>query len=108
TTNNAVAFTASVRVAGGTVGATYYDFRNNTSAPGLPTDYWLVHCHSACTDPASWSETHVAGPFDMETAPVARGFFVGDYEGLATIGGSFLPFLVQTNSGHTNNPTDLF
>src|SRR5215213_10257248 len=81
------AFTPSVAVAAdGTVGITYYDFRNNTPAPGLPTDYWFVHCHATtqdCTNPSSWaSETHVAGPFDMETAPDANGLFVGDYEGL--------------------------
>jgi hypothetical protein len=37
------AFTPSVAVAAdGTVGVTYYDFRNNTDTPGLPTDYWFV------------------------------------------------------------------
>jgi hypothetical protein len=68
------AFTATVKVAAdGTVGVTYYDFRNNTSAPGLTTDYWFVHCHATCTDPANWAETHVAGPFDEEQAAFARG-----------------------------------
>ncbi len=109
TTNNAAAFTASVHVAAdGTVGVTYYDFRNNTPAAGVPTDYWLVHCHADCTQPGNWSETHVAGSFDMETAPFARGFFVGDYEGLANVGTAFLPFFIQTNSGNTANRTDAF
>jgi hypothetical protein len=31
----------------------------------------------------------------MEQAPVARGFFVGDYEGLASIGNDLLAFLAQ-------------
>jgi hypothetical protein len=107
TTNNAAAFTATVSVsADGTVGVTYYDFRNNTPAPGLPTDYWMVHCHGGCTSPGNWSETHVDGPFDMETAPVARGFFTGDYEGLAGVGLAFRPFFVHTNSGNLNNRTD--
>ena len=109
TTGNVAAFTATVRVAGdGTVGVTYYDFRNNTPALGLLTDYWLVHCHSSCTTATNWSETHVAGSFDMETAPFARGFFVGDYEGLATVGDSFVPFFVQANTGNTTNRTDVF
>ncbi len=109
TTNNAAAFTASVEVAAdGTIGVTYYDFRNNTPAAGVPTDYWIVHCHGACTNPANWSETHVAGSFDMETAPVARGFFVGDYEGLASTGNNFRPFFIQANSGNTSNRTDAF
>lgn len=109
TTNNAAAFTTSVEVAAdGTVGVTYYDFRNNTPAAGVPTDHWLAHCHSACTNPANWSETHIAGSFDIETAPVARGFFLGDYEGLTTIGNNFAPFFIQTNSGNTSNRTDAF
>jgi hypothetical protein len=90
------AFTPSVHVADdGTVGVTYYDFRHNTPASGLPTDEWLVHCHSGCLNPANWSETHVAGPFNMELAPVARGYFVGDYEGLANSGNDFTPFFTQ-------------
>ena len=109
TTNNVAAFTPSVEVTtDGTVGVTYYDFRNNTPAAGVPTDYWMAHCHSACTNPANWSETHVAGPFDMETAPVARGLFIGDYEGLTTINNTFAPFFIQTNSGNTSNRTDAF
>ncbi|MFL6069752.1 MAG: sialidase family protein [Actinomycetes bacterium] len=84
------AFTPSVAVASdGTVGVAYYDFRNNTAAAGLPTDYWFTACSAACTAPASWSETHVDGPFDMENAPVARGYFLGDYQGIATAGAAF-------------------
>ena len=100
------AFTSSVEVAAdGTVGVTYYDFRSNTPAPGLPTDYWLAHSHDGG---ATWTESHIAGPFDMEAAPVARGYFVGDYEGLATSGNSFLPFFIQANTGDTTNRTDVF
>jgi hypothetical protein len=115
TTNNAAAFTPAVYVAAnGTVGVTSYDFRNNTTAAGAPTDYWLVRCPSSsgdCTNPASWSETYVAGPFDMKAAPVAGGYFLGDYMGLTTVGSdfnTFLPFFVQTNTGNTSNQTDVF
>jgi hypothetical protein len=108
TPNNSPAFTASVHVArDGTVGVTYYDFRNlqpdNTTT--LPTDYWLARSRDGGT---TWSETHVAGPFDMKTAPFARGYFLGDYEGLTTSGTNFLPFFVQANSGNASNPTDVF
>ena len=71
------AFTPIVRVADdgdentdGTVAVMYYDFRNNTSAPGLPTDVWLAHSHDGG---ATFTEQHVYGSFDMENAPVARG-----------------------------------
>jgi hypothetical protein len=94
------AFNPVIRVsADGTIGVTYYDFRNNTPAPGLPTDYFIVHCHPAagpCTDPANWTETRIApASFDLEKAPVARGYFLGDYEGLAAIGNEFRPVFVQ-------------
>ena len=42
------------------------------------------------------------------TAPNARGFFLGDYEGLANDGSAFKSFFVQTNSGNTANRTDVF
>ncbi len=111
TTNGAAAFTPSVEVAvDGTVAVTYYDFRNNTPASGVPTDYWIIHCHpnTDCTNPSNWAENHVAGSFDIETAPVARGFFLGDYEGLASIGNNFAPLFIQTNTGNTANRTDAF
>jgi BNR repeat-like domain len=105
------AFTPAVHVAAdGTVGVTYYDFRNNTSAPGLPTDYFLVQSQTP-SDPRSWAETETrvtSTSFDMETAPVARGYFLGDYEGLTSIGSTFVPVFVQTNTGNLMNRTDVF
>jgi BNR/Asp-box repeat len=100
------AFTPSVHVASdGTVGVTYYDFRHNTSDPGVPTDQWFIHCHATadCTDPANWSENHVAGSFDIENAPVSRGYFLGDYEGLDSIGTTFTSFFSQTTPTDTDN-----
>jgi hypothetical protein len=98
------AFTPSVEVAAnGTVAVTYYDFRKNTSASGVPTDYWLVHCHSGCTNRANWSETHVAGSFNVKRAPNARGYFLGDYEGLAAVGAGFrVLFAHPTSSDRAN------
>jgi hypothetical protein len=103
------AFTPTVAVnAAGVVGVTYYDFRQltPTTTATLPTDYWFT---SSSNHGASFAgEKQIAGPFDMLTAPYARGFFVGDYEGLATSGPSFIPFFVQANSGDTANRTDVF
>jgi hypothetical protein len=94
------AFTADVDVASdGTVSVTYYDFRNNTAnADTLPTDYWAVHCHPSttggCSDAGDYgNEIRLTNrSFDMENAPVARGYFVGDYEGLANAGRDFGAF----------------
>jgi hypothetical protein len=108
------AFTPAVHVAAdGTVGVTYYDFRNNTPAPGLPTDYFLVQSETP-SDPLSWAETRVTSTsFDMETAPITRGYFLGDYEGLTSVQdesgtNKFIPIFVQTNLGNTANRTDVF
>jgi hypothetical protein len=102
------AFTPSVRVSSnGTVGVTYYDFRNlTTETTTLPTDYWFT---SSSNHGASFgNEAHIAGPFDMLTAPYASGFFTGDYEGLDASGTTFKPFVVLANSGDTSNRTDVF
>jgi len=104
------AFTPTIAVAAnGTVGVTYYDFRNNTSAPGALTNSWLVRCSSDCANAASWSETAVAGPFDIGAAPVAGGYFLGDYMGLTTNGTTFQPFFIQSGMPPAaNGPTDAF
>lgn len=109
---NQQAFTASVEVANdGTIGVTYYDFRNNTADPStLPTDYFAVHCHpttaTACMSPLSWgSEDRLTDtPFDMLDAPNAGGFFTGDYEGLAATG----ELLALFSQPHGSDPSSAF
>ncbi|HSL30726.1 MAG TPA: sialidase family protein [Anaerolineales bacterium] len=94
------AFNGTVEVtADGTVAVMYYDFRNNTPGGGLPTDVWLTHSHDGG---ATWSEQHVAGPFDMKDAPVARGYFLGDYHGLAAVGDDLLLFFSTTQGDKAN------
>jgi hypothetical protein len=102
------AFTPAVAVnSAGTVGVTYYDLRDlTTQTTTLPTNYWLT---TSTNHGGSFAgETHLAGPFDEMTAPDAGGFFLGDYEGLAASGASFLAFFAQANSGNTSNRTDIF
>lgn len=104
---NQQAFTPAIRVAAdGTIGVTYYDFRNNTPDPAtLPTDYFLVHSHD---QGATWvNETRITPKsFDMRKAPFARGFFLGDYVGLAAVGNAFKPLFVQ--SGSITGTSDVF
>jgi hypothetical protein len=97
---NQQAFLPSVAVvADGTVGVTYYDFRNPdpNPGPGLWTDYWFIHGHPATdlTNPANWDDELrlTNASFDLEKAPNAapKGLFVGDYEGLAAAGDDFVP-----------------
>jgi hypothetical protein len=100
------AFTPSVEVASdGTVGVSYYDFRFNTPAPGALTDAFLAHSHDGGS---TWAENRLTPTsFDIEQAPVARGYFLGDYEGLTSAGPTFLPFFIQAESAPAN-PTDAF
>ena len=100
------AFSPSVTVRDdGTIGVTYFDFRNNTNDPTtLPTDLWLTRS----SDGVTWLESHVAGPFDLSNAPFALGLFLGDYHALTSIGTTFVPFFVQSNSGNLANRTDVF
>ena len=108
----APAFTPAISVNSvGAVAVTYYDFRNlasdNTST--LPTDYWITF--STDGGASFGQEQHVAGSFNMLVAPSAGGFFVGDYEGLASAGTAFQPFFVATNCTDfscTDNRTDVF
>jgi hypothetical protein len=96
------AFTPTIAVgADGTVAVSYYDFRFNTPAPGLPTDRWIAYARP-------WNPTNFANEqhlsvlsFNMELAPNAGGLFVGDYEGMTAVGpdfNSFGTFFVQTVS----------
>jgi len=106
------AFEPAVHVnSDGVVAVTYYDFRNDISGDGaLTTDYWIVHSHDGG---ATWTEDHLAGPFDMHQAPYARGYFIGDYQGLDSQGSVFRPLFTLTNPGPdtafpNSNPTDEF
>jgi hypothetical protein len=102
-------FTPAVQVSSsGTVGVSFYDLRSLTGeTTTLPTDYWLVT--STDYGASFGDEVHLAGPFDMLTAPHAgSALFIGDYQGLDTSGSTFDPFFIQTNSGDSANPTDVF
>jgi hypothetical protein len=102
------AHTASVDVADdGSVGVTYYDFRKDTADPKVfLSDYWEVRSHDGGH---TWQERHLAGSFDMLTAPKDDGgLFLGDYQSLRHWGEVFLPFFVTANSGNLQNRTDVF
>jgi outer membrane protein assembly factor BamB len=106
------AFNPSIAVAAnGNVAVTYYDFRFNDANPGLQTDYWLAAARAGTdlSNPANWSnEARLTNAsFDLETAGVwaGRGFFVGDYQGLAAAGNSFNAFFSMPNG---TDPGDIY
>jgi hypothetical protein len=102
------AFTGSVEVdERGAIGVTYYDFTFDDPSGGtLDTDYWFT----ASRDGQTYTprERLTRRSFDMRTAPDALGFFVGDYEGLATTGRRYHPVFVTANDGNLANRTDVF
>ena len=107
---NAPAFSPAVHVrSDGTIGVTYYDFRSDTTASTtLLTDYWFARS----TNGTQWQESQIAGPFDLDfapftTSPAPGGYFLGDYQALASVGNVFVPMFVQTNND-PNNLTDVF
>jgi hypothetical protein len=114
---NEQAWVPAVHVAAdGTIAVTYYDFRNNTPDPGVPTDHWMVHCHpsvaTTCGDTGEWGDELrlTDASFDIEQAPFARGpfgFFLGEYEGLASAGSTFWPLFTVVNDGNAANRTDI-
>jgi hypothetical protein len=101
------AFNGTVEVtADGTVAVLWYDFRENDPNPGLPTDVFLRHSHDGG---ATWSLAQkLAGPFDMEAAPLSfgagffRGYFLGDYQGLAAAGNDLVAFFTTTDGDRAN------
>ncbi|MCB0213811.1 MAG: exo-alpha-sialidase [Anaerolineae bacterium] len=104
---NGQAFTPAINVSSdGVIAVTYYDFRNNDEGGDLETDYFVVSCHDKCDNADNWSESQVTSTsFDLAQAPVARGFFTGDYEGLGTEGSNFFAFFSQS---HGSDPASIF
>jgi hypothetical protein len=98
----------------GEVGVSYFDFRTLPDADQstLPTSYWLT------TSPPGGASFNlerpiINTPFDLLSAPFAGGYFVGDYQGLAAAGNSFVSFFAQatgTESSGSNpaNRTDIY
>jgi Neuraminidase (sialidase) len=95
------AFLPAIAVAtDGTIGVFYYDFRNNTPDPDtLPTTAYLIHSHDGGQ---TWQENQLSAAFDLKTAPQSEGYFVGDYQGLAARGNSFLAVFATTNTSLDN------
>jgi hypothetical protein len=106
------AFEPAVHVnSDGAVAVSYYDFRSDVFGDGrLTTEHWIIHSHDGG---ATWSESRLGGPFDMHQAPYARGYFVGDYQGLDSQGSVFRPLFTLASPGSATlfpnpNPTDEF
>jgi len=98
-------FTPTVAVdSKGNVAVTYFDSSSlsPTNTATWPIDVKVIYSKDGVNFTAP---QEVAGPFDLMSAPVARGFFLGDYEGLQSTGTkSFIAMFVTTNCNL--NPAD--
>jgi hypothetical protein len=92
----------------GDVGVTYYDLRTLPPAETatLPTSTWLTVSPRGGT--RFGHERRIAPVFDHLQAPVARGYFLGDYQGLAASGDTFRAMFVTTNATQPENRTDVY
>lgn len=81
----------------GTVAVLYYDFRYD-----VPGDSTLdTDVHVAFFDPNLnflGEKTITSSSFDMRQAPIARGYFPGDYVGFTNDGTDFLAAFTMTNN----------
>jgi hypothetical protein len=103
--NGKPAFTPTVAAKNNRVAVTYYDSRNLQGQTNvMPVDYWArVSNDGGATFGTEQRLTPVS--FDVMSAPVARGFFLGDYEGLQPSGTGFEALFVKTNCDAPYNGT---
>ena len=102
---DAAAFVGSVDVTrDGTVMVTYYDFRQATPRVNALTRAWMDGFRRVG---GTVTERPLGAAFDIRTAPFARGYFLGDYQGLTDAGPFALPFFVRARPS-TANPTDVY
>jgi len=106
------AHTPSVEVnAGGQVAVAWYDYRNDVAGDtAATTDYWNA---ISSDGGGTWSELRLtsSSSFDITKAPVApasRGYFLGDYMGLASQGSVFANLYVVTTANISNRTDVVF
>ncbi|MEP6638086.1 MAG: sialidase family protein [Chloroflexota bacterium] len=105
------AYDPSVYVnAAGVVAVSYFQWSTTVSG-NEATTLFIRHSTSPGTSPIGPTfdaATALDGPFNNLAAPVARGYFLGDYQGLVASGNGFVPFYVKTNcadGGPTTQPS---
>jgi hypothetical protein len=100
---SAFAFEPAIAVdARGAVGVLWYDIRNDV--PGddeLTTDVWFAR---SADRGASWDQQHLAGPFDLRTAPNGR---LGEYQGLAGLRRGFVGVVTVAGPLAVDGPSDI-
>jgi hypothetical protein len=92
----------------GEVALGWYAFATDqSSAPGLLTRYWLSW---SADQGRTWAPPAAvtAAAFDFRAIPFNAGFFVGEYQGLAATGRSFVAAMTLANGHEQDNRTDIY
>jgi len=96
----------------GVVGVSYFQWSPTATVSGNePANLFLGHSTSpgsSAAAPTFDTLGAVDGPLNNLAAPVARGYFLGDYQGLVANASGFVPFYVKTNcadGGSTTQPS---
>jgi len=100
----AFAFEPAIAVdAHGTLGITWYDLRNDRRGDAtLTTDVWFARSRDRG---ATWRQEHLAGSFDLRTAPNNR---LGEYQGLAGLRHGFAAVFTMSQPAAEDGPSDVF
>jgi hypothetical protein len=101
----AFAFEPAIAVDGnGTLGVLWYDNRRDRLGDDeATTDVWFA---ASGDRGRTWRQTHVAGSFDLRTAPRGR---LGEYQGLAAMGRrGFAAVFTMAAPQARNGPSDIF
>jgi BNR repeat protein len=100
---SAFAFEPAIAVdSRGTVGLLWYDIRDDRPGDGeLTTDVWFARSRDRG---ATWRQEHLAGPFDLRTAPNGR---LGEYQGLVGLRRGFAGVVTLAGPSAQNGPSDV-
>jgi hypothetical protein len=89
----------------GTVGLIWYDLRRDMSGDAkLTTDVWFARSNDRG---ATWRQSHLAGPFDLRTAPTTNRW-IGEYQGLAGLRTGFGGVVTMSAPQARQGASDIF
>lgn len=102
--NGSPTYTPTVAVnSAGRVAITYYQVDpsfTSTNTTTLPVDYYVTYSDDGGA--SFGAPVKIDGPFNQLASPYARGYFLGDYMGLASAGTSFVAAFAADNCNDTS------
>lgn len=101
------AFDATVAVAHGIVGVSYYDLRDDGGGNGdaLFAARFLA---TSADQGRTFQDARLSSAFNLADTPDADGYFVGDYQGMVASGAGFAHLFALSNGAEPQDLTDVF